>query len=69
MVSYPETTLFLVHYLSDVLAASAAGITWLALCLVAVNTLWYRRGRREHRGRRAYDINNTCSIDRPRAGD
>lgn len=42
-----------VHYLSDVLAASAAGVTWLALCLVAVNTLWYRRGRREHRGRRA----------------
>ena len=33
-----------VHYLSDVLAAAAAGITWLALCLVAVDTLWYRRG-------------------------
>ena len=38
-----------VHYLSDVLAASAAGVTWLALCLVAVDTLWYRRGRRHNR--------------------
>jgi membrane-associated phospholipid phosphatase len=37
-----------VHYLSDVLAASAAGVTWLALCLVAVDTLWYRRGRRHN---------------------
>lgn len=31
------------HYLSDVLAAMAAGIAWLALCLTAVETL--RRGR------------------------
>lgn len=33
-----------VHYLSDVLAASAAGIAWFALCDVAVGTLWHRRG-------------------------
>jgi membrane-associated phospholipid phosphatase len=38
-----------VHYLSDVLAASAAGVTWLALCLVTVDTLWYRRGRDRNR--------------------
>lgn len=36
-----------VHYLSDVLAAAAAGLAWLALCLVAVDTLWYRRGRHQ----------------------
>ena len=34
-----------VHYLSDVLAAASAGVTWLAFCLVSVDTLWYRRGR------------------------
>jgi membrane-associated phospholipid phosphatase len=39
-----------VHYLSDVLAAAAAGVTWLALCLVAVDTLWYRRGRHHNSG-------------------
>jgi membrane-associated phospholipid phosphatase len=31
-----------VHFLSDVTAAAAAGVMWLALCLVAVHTLWYR---------------------------
>jgi membrane-associated phospholipid phosphatase len=33
-----------VHYLSDVLAAAAAGVAWLAFCQVAVNALWHRRG-------------------------
>jgi undecaprenyl-diphosphatase len=34
------------HYLSDVLAAIAFGLAWLALCLTAVNTLRrYRTGR------------------------
>ena len=37
-----------VHYLSDVLAAASAGVTWLALSLVAVDTLWYRRGRQPY---------------------
>jgi len=32
-----------VHYLSDVLAAIAAGIAWLSLCLTAVETLRRRR--------------------------
>ncbi len=32
-----------VHYLSDVLAAVAAGVAWFALSHVAVNTLWHRR--------------------------
>jgi membrane-associated phospholipid phosphatase len=36
------------HYLSDVLSAAAAGVTWLALVLVAVDTLWYRRGCRPY---------------------
>jgi membrane-associated phospholipid phosphatase len=36
-----------VHFLSDVLAAAAAGVTWLALCLMAVDTLWYRRARHQ----------------------
>ena len=31
------------HYLSDVLAAMAAGIAWLALCFTAVDTLRRRR--------------------------
>jgi len=31
------------HYLSDVLAAIAAGIAWLALCLTAVDTFRRRR--------------------------
>lgn len=35
-----------VHYLRDVLAAAAAGIAWVAVCDVAVNTLWNRRGFR-----------------------
>jgi membrane protein DedA with SNARE-associated domain/membrane-associated phospholipid phosphatase len=34
-----------VHFLSDVLAAAAAGVAWFAFCQVAVNTLWHRRGR------------------------
>jgi undecaprenyl-diphosphatase len=34
------------HYLSDVLAAIAVGLAWLALCLTAVNTL---RRYRTHR--------------------
>jgi membrane-associated phospholipid phosphatase len=39
-----------VHFLSDVLAAAAAGVTWLALCLMAVDTLWYRRDRQHNSG-------------------
>lgn len=35
-----------VHYLSDVLAAVGEGVAWFALCHVAVNTLWHRRGLR-----------------------
>jgi membrane protein DedA with SNARE-associated domain/membrane-associated phospholipid phosphatase len=37
-----------VHYLSDVLAAMAEGLAWLALCLTAVDTL--RRARSASRG-------------------
>lgn len=33
------------HYLSDVLGAIAAGAAWLALCLIAVNTLRHYRGQ------------------------
>ncbi len=33
------------HYLSDVLGAVAAGAAWLALCLIAVNTLRHYRDR------------------------
>ncbi len=33
------------HYLSDVLGAMAAGAAWLALCLIAVNTLRHYQGR------------------------
>lgn len=32
-----------VHYLSDVLAAMAEGVAWLALCHTAVTSLWHRR--------------------------
>lgn len=32
-----------VHYLSDVLAAMAAGVAWLVLCVTAVATLGHRR--------------------------
>jgi undecaprenyl-diphosphatase len=39
------------HYLSDVLAANASGLTWLALVLTAVNT--WKRGRRHRDGRPA----------------
>ena len=39
-----------VHYLSDVLAASAEGAAWLALCITAVSTLQRRRAARA-RGR------------------
>lgn len=34
------------HYLSDTLAAIAAGVVWLVLCLTAVATLRRRRARR-----------------------
>lgn len=33
-----------VHFLSDVLAAIAEGVAWLALCQVAVSTLWRSEG-------------------------
>jgi undecaprenyl-diphosphatase len=34
-----------VHYLSDVLAAFAEGLAWLALCLTGIHTYWqYRMG-------------------------
>jgi membrane-associated phospholipid phosphatase len=39
-----------VHYLSDVLAASAEGAAWLAVCITAVSTL-QRRRRARARGR------------------
>ncbi len=35
-----------VHYLSDVLAAVAEGVAWLALCLTAIHTLRQRRAAR-----------------------
>ncbi|MHB8249576.1 MAG: phosphatase PAP2 family protein [Acidithiobacillus sp.] len=35
-----------VHYLSDVLAAVAEGVAWLALCLTAIHTLRQRRTAR-----------------------
>jgi membrane-associated phospholipid phosphatase len=38
-----------VHYLSDVLAATAEGCAWLAVCLTAVSTLRRRRRAREPR--------------------
>jgi undecaprenyl-diphosphatase len=41
-----------VHYLSDVLAASAEGAAWLATCITAVSTLQRRRVNRA-RGREA----------------
>jgi len=41
-----------VHYLSDVLAASAEGAAWLAVCITAVSTLQRRRINRA-RGREA----------------
>jgi undecaprenyl-diphosphatase len=34
-----------VHYLSDVLAAFAEGVAWLALCLTALHTLQQHRAR------------------------
>lgn len=39
------------HYLSDVLAAMAAGMAWLALCLTTVETLRRHRGLLLSRGR------------------
>jgi undecaprenyl-diphosphatase len=39
-----------VHYLSDVLAATAEGAAWLAICITAVSTLEQRRAARA-RGR------------------
>lgn len=38
------------HYLSDVLAAVAAGLAWLALCLTAVHALERRRRTRRNGG-------------------
>jgi membrane-associated phospholipid phosphatase len=35
-----------VHYLSDVMAAIAEGLTWLAFCLIAVEGLGRRRKRK-----------------------
>jgi len=32
-----------VHYLSDVLAAFAEGVAWLALCLTGIHTYWQHR--------------------------
>jgi membrane-associated phospholipid phosphatase len=34
------------HYLSDVLAAAAEGVAWLALCLTITHILWQRRAAR-----------------------
>jgi undecaprenyl-diphosphatase len=34
------------HYLSDTLAATAAGVIWLVLCLSSVAVLRHRVGRR-----------------------
>ena len=31
-----------VHYLSDVAAAFAEGVAWLALCLSALTAFWHR---------------------------
>ena len=44
------TRLYLgVHYLSDVLAAFAEGVAWLALCLTSVHTYWnHRAGAASH---------------------
>ena len=36
-----------VHYLSDVLAAFAEGVAWLALCLTGMNTFWHHRAGAE----------------------
>jgi membrane protein DedA with SNARE-associated domain/membrane-associated phospholipid phosphatase len=36
-----------VHYLSDVLAAFAEGIAWLALCLTGIHTYWAHRFSRK----------------------
>lgn len=44
------TRLYLgVHYLSDVLAAFAEGITWLTLCLTGIHTYWERRFSKQDR--------------------
>lgn len=37
-----------VHYLSDVLAASAEGCAWLAVCITAISTLRRRREAQAH---------------------
>jgi membrane-associated phospholipid phosphatase len=52
-----------VHYLSDVLAAASAGVTWLALCLMAIDKLWYPRGRHHNI---VLDSNKVPSISEPR---
>lgn len=47
------TRLYLgVHYLSDVLAAFAEGVAWLALCLTGVHTYWNHRAEAASRPRR-----------------
>jgi membrane-associated phospholipid phosphatase len=47
------------HYLSDVLAAMAAGIAWLALCLSSVELLRRRRGFKSGALRPAGQINES----------
>jgi membrane-associated phospholipid phosphatase len=42
-----------VHYLTDVLAATAEGCTWLAVCITAISTL-----RRRREGRALQDTGN-----------
>lgn len=36
-----------VHYLSDILAGTAAGVTWLVICISAVEILRYRRRKQK----------------------
>ena len=40
-----------VHYLSDVLAAFAESVAWLALCLTGINTFWNHRVIAKHAAR------------------
>ena len=44
-----------VHYLSDVAAAFAEGVAWLALCLSALTAFWGRSPLRPHAGRSIED--------------
>ena len=48
-----------VHYLSDVAAAFAEGVAWLALCLSALTAFWAAR-----RSRRAAPRAASAAIDR-----